>query len=192
MDERTLRELASDLAEVLIPDERIQARVRELGETITRDYRGRQPYLVVILNGAFLFVADLVRSIDLHVELGFIAVSSYGDSTHSTGSVRILKDLQQDVYDRDVLLVEDIVDTGLTIAYLRDMLSARKPRTLATVTLLSKPACRQVQVPIEYCGFEIPDKFVVGYGLDYRQRYRNLPCIGVLDPARVPGMGAGD
>lgn len=185
MDDRNLPELESDLAEVLISDREIQKRVRELGEQITRDYRSKNPYLVVILNGAFMFIADLVRAIDLHVDIGFIAVSSYGDSTHSTGTVRIVKDLQKDIYNRDVLLVEDIVDTGLTISYLREMLHSRKPATIATVSLLSKPAARKVQVPLEYCGFEIPNKFVVGYGLDYQQRYRNLPCIGVMDPARL-------
>ncbi|MBI4860954.1 MAG: hypoxanthine phosphoribosyltransferase [Candidatus Riflebacteria bacterium] len=183
--DRTLQVLQSDLCEVLLTDIQIQDRVRQLGQQISTDYQDSEPYLVVILNGAFLFVADLVRYIDLPVELGFMAVSSYGDSTRSTGTVRIVKDLQKDILGREVLIVEDIVDTGLTLTYLRGMLSGRQPRTLRTVSLLSKPACRQVQVPIEYCGFEIPDKFVVGYGLDFMQRYRNLPCIGVMDPTKA-------
>jgi hypoxanthine phosphoribosyltransferase len=182
IEERHLTELEGELAEVLITERAIHKRVMELGEQITRDYKDRDPYLVVILNGAFMFVADLVRSIDLHIDVGFIAVSSYGDSTHSTGTVRIVKDLQKDVNGRHVLLVEDIVDTGLTISYLRELLVGRKPASIATVSLLSKPEARKVQVPVEYCGFDIPNKFVAGYGLDYAQRYRNLPCIGVLDP----------
>lgn len=183
--DRSLPALEANLAEILISDREIQRRVKELGEQITREYRGKTPYLVVILNGAFMFIADLVRAIDLPLEVGFIAVSSYGDSTHSTGTVRIVKDLQKDIHNRDVLLVEDIVDTGLTISYLRELLANRKPATLATVSLLSKPSARKVQVPVEYCGFEIPNKFVVGYGLDYQQEYRNLPCIGVMDPSRL-------
>jgi hypoxanthine phosphoribosyltransferase len=184
MNERSLPELESQLAEVLISESAIFKRVQELGAQITREYRGKHPYLVVVLNGAFLFVADLVRSIDLDLEVGFMAVSSYGDSTHSTGTVRIVKDLQKDIFERHVILVEDIVDTGLTISYLREMLMGRKPSSIATVSLLSKPAARKVQVPLEYCGFEIPNKFVVGYGLDYQQRFRNLPCIGVMDPGK--------
>jgi hypoxanthine phosphoribosyltransferase len=183
MEERHLADLESGLAEILISDRQIQQRVKELGEEITRAYRGKHPYLVVILNGAFMFIADLVRHIDLDLEVGFIAVSSYGDSTHSTGTVRIVKDLQKDILDRHVILVEDIVDTGLTISYLREMLTGRKPASIATVSLLSKPDARKVQVPLEYCGFEIPNKFVIGYGLDFSQKFRNLPCIGVLDPA---------
>ena len=184
MEDRSLPRLEASLSEVLISDRAIQKRVHELGAQITRDYADKNPYLVVVLNGAFLFVADLVRAIDLPLEVGFMAVSSYGDSTHSTGSVRIVKDLQKDIYNRDVLLVEDIVDTGLTISYLREMLMGRKPASIATVSLLSKPEARKVQVPVEYCGFEIPNKFVIGYGLDYQQKYRNLPCIGVMDPSK--------
>lgn len=186
MDDRLLSALESDLAEVMYSDREIQKRVKELGEQITRDYRNKDLYLVVILNGAFMFIADLIRAIDLKCEVGFLAVSSYGDSTTSSGTVRIVKDLQKDVNNRDVLMVEDIVDTGLTISYLRDLMSSRKPASIATVSLLSKPGARKVQVPLEYCGFEIPNKFVIGYGLDYQQKYRNLPCIGVMDPSRLP------
>ena len=185
MEDRKLPHLEESLCEVLYSDTQVQKRVRELGEAITRDYQGKVPYLVVILNGAFMFIADLVRHIDLPMEVGFIAVSSYGDSTHSTGTVRIVKDLQKDIYNRDVLLVEDIVDTGLTISYLRELLQQRKPATIRTVSLLSKTEARKVEVPVEYCGFEIPNKFVVGYGLDYKQQYRNLACIGILDPSRI-------
>jgi hypoxanthine phosphoribosyltransferase len=188
--ERRLAQLESSLEEVLISEAEIQARVAELGRQITQDYAGSEPYLVVILNGAILFVADLMRHIDLPVQLGVMAVSSYGDSTRSTGTVQIVKDLQKDILDRDVLIVEDIVDTGLTLKYLRELLSSRKPRSLRSVSLLSKPDCRKVEVPIEYCGFTIPDKFVVGYGLDFQQRYRNLPLIGVLNPSSS-GVSAG-
>jgi len=187
MHDHHLDHLATDLSETLLSESRLQERIRELGESITRDYRDKDPYLVVILNGAFIFVADLVRHIDLRIEIGFMAVSSYGNSTRSTGTVRIVKDLQKDILGRDVLIVEDIVDSGLTLDYLRALLLGRHPRSLKTVSLLSKPACRVVEVPIDYCGFEIPDMFVVGYGLDYQQRYRNLPCIGVMRPEGLAG-----
>ena len=172
---------SKSVPEIWIEAPTIKTRIEELGKILAARYRKESPYLVSILNGAFVFTADLVRAMDCHAEVGFMAVSSYGNSTRSSGTVRITKDLQKDIWGRDVLIVEDIVDTGLTLKYLREMLLTREPRSLSTCALLSKTVCRKVTVPVEYVGFEIPDKFVVGYGLDYRQHYRNLPYIGVLD-----------
>ena len=169
---------------VLIDSGSIQTRVRELGAQITADYRGKHPHLVAILKGANLFHADLVRSIDLGLSFDFMAVGSYGGLTASSGEVRILKDLDESLEGRDVLLVEDIVDTGLTLNYLRQNLQSREPTSLRVVALLNKPSRRRIQVTVDYVGFEIPDRFVVGYGLDYDQRYHNLPDICVLNPGR--------
>ncbi len=172
-----------DIGEVLLSEKEIAARVAELGRRITADYRGKILDVVVILKGAVMFMADLVRHVDLDLRIGFMAVSSYGDSTVSSGTVRIVKDLQKSIEGRDVLIVEDIVDTGLTMAHLLELLGTRHPASMKVCTLLSKPSCRKVDVRIDYCGFEVPDKFVVGYGLDYRQMYRHLPYIGVLKPS---------
>lgn len=172
---------------VLLNSETIQARVRELGEQITKDYRGKNPHLIGILKGASIFHADLVRSIDLGVSFDFIAVGSYGASTISSGEVRILKDLDESLEGKDILLVEDILDTGLTLHYLVQNLESRGPRSLKVVALLNKPSRRKIKVPISYVGFEIPDDFVVGYGLDFNQRYRNLPDIRIL---KITGNGS--
>lgn len=172
---------SKELAETLIEAAAIQQRVLALAQEITRDYAGRRPHLIGILKGASMFHADLIRAIDLPVSIDFLAVSSYGDSTTTSGEVRILKDPDEPLEGRDVLLVEDIVDTGLTLNYLLSVLQSRGPRSLKVITLLSKPSRRIVDVQVDYIGFEIPDKFVVGYGLDFNQRYRNLPfiaCIG--------------
>ena len=169
---------------VLLEASTIQKRVRELGVQITRDYRGKRPHLVSILKGASMFHADLVRSIELELTYDFIAVGSYGDLTKSSGEVRILKDLDESLEGRDVLLVEDIVDTGLTLNYLVQNLRARKPKSLKIVALLNKPSRRAIDVLVDYVGFDIPDEFLVGYGLDYAQRYRNLPDICVLQIAK--------
>jgi hypoxanthine phosphoribosyltransferase len=167
---------------VLLDAETIQARVRELAVEIESDYPdGEDIHLVGVLKGAFVFMADLVRAMTPRVSLDFIAVSSYVKSTKSSGEVRLLKDLDFGLQGRHVIIVEDIVDTGLTLTYLQDILRARSPMTLRTACLLSKPSRRQVEVAVEYIGFTIEDRFVVGYGLDYAERYRNLSHIAVLD-----------
>jgi len=166
--------------EVLIDEATLKRRIAELGVEITRDYAGTTPHLVCVLKGAVVFLAELIRHIDLPLTLDFIAVSSYGNATKTSGEVRIVKDLDESLAGRDVLLVEDILDTGLTLNYLMNNFLSRGVRSLRIVTLLNKPARRIVEVPISYKGFDIPDAFVVGFGLDYAQRYRNLPFIAVL------------
>jgi hypoxanthine phosphoribosyltransferase len=165
---------------ILLDAQKIQRRVRELGNQITQAYNGKIPHLIGILKGASIFHSDLVRAIELDLSFDFIAVGSYGDWTNSSGEVRILKDLDESLKDRDVILVEDIVDTGLTLHYLLNNLSARGPASLKTATLLNKPSSRKIEVPLDYIGFDIPDEFVIGYGLDYAQRYRNLTDICIL------------
>jgi hypoxanthine phosphoribosyltransferase len=166
----------------LISRERLEQRVLELAADITRDYRDlKDLHLVGVLKGAFVFMADLVRALDLPLTMDFMAVSSYADSTTSSGEVRVLKDLDSALQGRHVLIVEDIIDTGLTLQYLRGILGAREPRSLRTACLLSKPTRRTIDVPVEYIGFEIEDRFVVGYGLDRDGLYRNLPDIAVID-----------
>src|SRR5688500_3022789 len=167
--------------EVLIESEAIQARVRELAAEIERDYpEGEEIHLVGVLKGGFVFMADLVRAMSARVTMDFIAVSSYAHSTRSSGEVRMLKDLDSGLEGRHIIIVEDIVDTGLTLTYLQDILRARSPKSLKTACLLSKPSRRQVAVTVEYIGFTIEDKFVVGYGLDYAEKYRNLAHIAVM------------
>jgi hypoxanthine phosphoribosyltransferase len=167
---------------VLLTAEQIQERIRELGTEIERDHPGGgEIHLVGVLKGGFMFMADLIRHMSARVTLDFIAVSSYQRSTRSSGEVRLLKDLDSGLEGRHVVIVEDIVDTGLTLTYLQDILRARSPKTLRTACLLSKPSRRQVDVKVEYVGFTIEDKFVVGYGLDYAEKYRNLAHIAVLD-----------
>ena len=168
------------LGAVLLDSLTIKKRVCELGEQITRDYQGRTPHLVGILKGATIFHADLVRAVELRVSFDFMAVGSYGSSTESSGEVRFLKDLDESVEGRDVILVEDILDTGLTLHYLLQNMESRNPQSLKVAVLLNKPSRRVIDVPVHYMGFEIPDHFVVGYGLDYGQRYRNLPDIRIL------------
>ncbi len=167
----------------LIPTEDLQRRIAELGREITADYAGRRPLLVGVLKGAFMFMSDLIRQIDLPVELDFMAVSSYGNSTKTSGVVRILKDLDADLAGRDVLLVEDIVDSGLTLAYLRDLLLARGPASLHVCALLVREGSSPRAADLRYVGFEIPPEFVIGYGLDLAERYRNLPYICIYDEA---------
>ncbi len=170
-----------DHVKVLIPEAQLQQRVRELAETIAVDYRGLRPVLVCVLKGAVFFMADLVRHLPFDLEMEFMAVSSYGRSTDSSGVVRILKDLDIDIEGRHVLIVEDIIDSGLTLQYLTNNLSSRGPASLEVVTLLSKPSRRTAELECRYTGFEIPDEFVVGYGLDHAEQHRNLPFIGVVD-----------
>ena len=165
----------------LIPREELQARVDQLAAEIGRDYEGMRPVLICVLKGAVFFMADLARRLDFDLELEFMAVSSYGASTESSGVVRILKDLDTDIEGRHVLIVEDIIDSGLTLQYLTKSLWSRNPASVEIVTLLSKPSRRTADLPCKYTGFEIENDFVVGYGLDYLEQHRNLPFIGVLD-----------
>ena len=172
-----------DMAKILISADEIQARVRELGAQIARDYEPRGDLLLVgVLKGCMMFMVDLARAISLPLAIDFIATSSYGHSTQSSGVVRLLKDLDTDIAGRHVLIVEDIIDSGLTLDYLRDQLSRRNPASLRICSLLNKPERRLTDVPVDYLGFDIPNDFVVGYGLDYAQRYRNLRCVGTLAP----------
>jgi hypoxanthine phosphoribosyltransferase len=172
--------LAEEIAEVLVAEAELQAKVRELGATIASDYAGKDLVLISVLKGGFIFLADLCRAITLPVTIDVMAVSSYGPGAKPLGVVKILKDLDESITGRDVLVVEDVIDTGLTLSYLLRNLQPRAPASLKVCVLLDKPARRIADLPIAYRGFEIPDKFVVGYGLDFAQRYRNLPCIATL------------
>jgi hypoxanthine phosphoribosyltransferase len=176
-----------DIESIIISEEQVRDRVRELGAQISRDYEDRSVLLVAVLRGAALFIADLAREITVPVELDFMAVSSYGSSTKSSGVVRILKDLDEQIEGRHVIVVEDILDTGLTLKYLLKNLASRKPASLEIVTLLSKEGKQRVPISCKYIGFSVPDEFVVGYGLDFAERYRNLPYIGVLRPSAYQG-----
>jgi hypoxanthine phosphoribosyltransferase len=177
------RDLVADVAEVLLTEEQIGAKVAELGQQISADYAGREVTLVSVLKGSLPFMADLMRHISLPLRIDLMEVSSYGGtSTESSGLVRILKDLSAPIDGRDVLLVEDIIDTGLTLNYLLRYLRGKNPRSIKVCTLLDKPARRLVEIPLDYVGFEIPDAFVVGYGLDFGEVYRNLRFVGVLRP----------
>jgi hypoxanthine phosphoribosyltransferase len=176
-------DLASDIGEVLLTEDEIQTRVRELGEQVSRDYAGRHLTLVSVLKGSLPFMADLMRAITIPVRIDLMEVSSYGGTTtESSGLVRILKDLSASIQGEDVLIVEDIIDTGLTLNYLVRYLRGKNPASLRICTLLDKPARRLVDIPVDYIGFTIPDQFVVGYGLDYGEVYRNLKFVGVLRP----------
>jgi len=168
------------IGEILVPAEDLSRRVRELAEEVSRDYAGKNLLLIGVLKGAVFFLSDLMRHIDIPVEVDFMAVASYGSATKTSGVVRILKDLDAAIEGRDVLIVEDIVDSGLTLQYLLDTLRSRNPRTLEVCALLSKPDARTTDVPIKYTGFDIPNEFVVGYGLDYAERYRGLPYVATL------------
>ena len=179
-------ELERSVAEVLVEEESLRTRVAELGEEISADYAGRDLLLVGVLKGAVFFMADLMRHLTVPCEVDFMAISSYGDATDSSGIVRILKDLDINIEGRDVLVVEDIIDSGLTLSYLIRNLESREPASLEVCALLTKPSRREIDVPVRYVGFEIPNKFVVGYGLDFAERYRNLPYVGVLDEHLLP------
>ncbi len=172
-----------DIEEILVTEEEIRTKINQLGEQITRDYQGRNLLLLGVLKGAVPLIGDLARSINLPLEIDYMAISSYGNATESSGIVRILKDLESPIQQKDVLIVEDIVDSGQTLHYLTDVLRQRKPRTLRICTLLDKGRERVKAVNLDYIGFSIPDQFVVGYGLDYAQLYRNLPYIGTLKPS---------
>jgi hypoxanthine phosphoribosyltransferase len=181
-------ELERAVAEVLIEEDVLRTRIVELGEEISRDYDGRELLLIGVLKGAVFFMADLMRQVTVPCEIDFMAISSYGASTDSSGVVRILKDLDINIEGREVLVVEDIIDSGLTLSYLMRNLEAREPASLEVCALLTKPERREIDVPVRYVGFEIPNRFVIGYGLDFGERYRNLPYVGVLDPELVPGV----
>jgi hypoxanthine phosphoribosyltransferase len=179
-------ELEQAVTEVLIDRDVLQRRIEALGEEISTDYAGRDLLLIGVLKGAVFFMADLMRNLTIPCEIDFMAISSYGDSTDSSGVVRILKDLDINIEGRDVLIVEDIIDSGLTLSYLMRNLEARAPASLEICALLTKPERREADVPVRYIGFEIPNRFVIGYGLDFAERYRNLPYVGVLDPTLIP------
>lgn len=185
--------LSSDIERVLISEAQIQLRIRELGYAISKDYEGKTPLLVSVLKGALYFMADLSRAISIPITMDFMAITSYGEEQTFSGAVRLIKDLDEKITSRHVILVEDIIDTGLTAAYLLRTLKARDPASLSICTLLDKSARRIVDnLPIEYRGFDVPDMFVVGYGLDYRQLYRNLPFIGVLKAEMLAATSKSD
>ena len=174
------------IAEVLVEEVALQQRIAALGDELSRDYAGREPLLVGVLKGAVFFMADLVRRITVPCEIDFMAVSSYGSGTDSSGVVRILKDLDANIEGRHVLIVEDIVDSGLTLSYLVRNLQARRPASLEVCALLTKPERRKTDITCRYVGFEIPNRFAIGYGLDYGERYRSLPYVAALDESRLP------
>ena len=179
MDEKHVE---GDLVETLFTEEQIHGRLAELAAEIEKDYDGKDSLMVGVLRGAVMVMADLARSFERHVEMDWMAISSYGSGTKSSGVVRILKDLDTDITNRHVLVVEDIIDTGLTLSWLVSNLSSRGPRSVEICTLLRKPEALQMSVDVKYVGYDIPNEFVVGYGLDYAERYRNLRCIGTLAP----------
>ena len=178
-------ELERDVSEILIDEEALHRRIAELGEEVSADYAGRDLLLIGVLKGAVFFMADLMRRLTVPCEIDFMAISSYGGQTDSSGVVRILKDLDMNIKDRHVLVVEDIIDSGLTLSYLMRNLRSREPATLEICALMTKPSRREIDVPVRYVGFEIPNRFVIGYGLDFGERYRNLPYVGVLNPELV-------
>jgi hypoxanthine phosphoribosyltransferase len=172
----------SGIQEVLITEGQIEAKVRELGQTLSNDYKGKNPLVICVLKGSFIFTGDLVKRITIPVEIDFISLSSYGSGTESSGKVRVMKDLDVSVEGRHVIVVEDIIDSGLTMSYFTDVLKRRDAASVKVVTLLDKPDRRRTEMIADYSGFTIPDAFVVGYGLDFGEKYRNLPFIGVLKP----------
>ena len=171
----------TDKISVLISEEKVEQRIQELAEQITKDYEGKEVHLICVLKGSVFFTCELAKRIKLPVTLDFMSVSSYGDGTVSSGRVKIVKDLDETIENKEVILIEDIIDSGRTLSYLMDMLNARKPASLKLCTLLDKPDRRVTDISVDYIGFKIPDEFVVGYGLDYAQKYRNLPYIGVIE-----------
>ena len=175
--------MLQDIERVLLSEEQLRQRVRELGEEISKEYAGKEILMIGVLRGAVMFLADLARAITVPVMIDFMAVSSYGTSTSSSGIVRILKDLDEEVAGKNVLIVEDIIDSGLTLSYLVDNIKSRQPASVRICTLLNKPERRKVDLEVNYNGFVVPDEFVVGYGLDYAEKYRNVPFIGILKPA---------
>ncbi len=179
--------MQKDLAKILFTEADIKERVQSLAEQITADYRGKTPLLVSILKGSFIFMADLVRDLDIGCTIDFMVVSSYGTKSKSTGAVKIIKDLDADIEGKDILLVEDILDSGLTLSYIKGIMETKMPASLRICTLLDKPSRRTADITADYIGFTIPDEFIVGYGLDYAEKYRNLREIGVLNPSIYEG-----
>ena len=175
--------MINDVEKVLLSKEQLSQKIAELGEEISKDYQGKEIVAICVLKGAILFMADLARAVKVPMALDFMAVSSYGNGTSTSGTVRILKDLDNSIEGKHVLVVEDIIDSGVTLKYLLKNLKSRKPASIKLCTLLNKPERRRVEVDIDYCGFTVPDYFLVGYGLDYAEKYRNLPFIGILKPA---------
>lgn len=174
--------MLNDIERVLISEKAIQQKVRELGEQISKDYAGKNLMLVSVLKGSVVFMADLMRAIKINCKIDFMCVSSYGSGTQTSGEVRLIKDLSTPLEGCDLLIVEDILDSGMTLDYITRILNERKPKSIKICTLLDKPSRRKAKIYADYSGFEVPDEFVVGYGLDYDERYRNVPFIGVLDP----------
>ena len=172
----------NDIESILFSEAQLRSRVAELGAQLTEDFKDKNPIFVGVLKGCFVFMADLLRNVDIYCTMDFMAVSSYGDGMSSTGAVNINTDLSRDIAGRHVIIVEDILDSGITLSYLKNYLGVRKPASISIVTLLDKPARRRADVQAKYVGFTVPDAFVVGYGLDYAEKYRNLPFIGVLKP----------
>ncbi|HEY8458581.1 MAG TPA: hypoxanthine phosphoribosyltransferase [Actinopolymorphaceae bacterium] len=183
-------QICQDLSAVLLTEDQIQAKIRELAAAVQRDYEGKDLLLIGVLKGAVMVMADFARALDRHVEMDWVAYSSYGSGTRSSGVVRILKDLDTDITGRNVLIVEDIIDTGLTLSWLVSNLRSRGPASVEICTLLRKPEAVKMAVEVKYVGFDIPDEFVVGYGLDHDEKYRNLRCIGTLAPHVYEGRGA--
>ena len=171
-----------DILKVLLTEEELHEKVKALGRQITQDYQGKNLMIVTVLKGAVVFLADLMREIDVPAEIDFMVVSSYGSGTKSSGVVKIVKDLDVPLKDKDLLIVEDILDSGMTLSYLKELLESREPRSIRIATLLDKPGRRKVDLKADYIGYSVPDEFVVGYGLDYDEKYRNLPYIGILKP----------
>ncbi len=176
------RYLREDMAKILLEEDVLQQRIKELGEQISKDYAGKELMIVCILKGAVMFYADLARHLTLHTQMDFMSISSYGDGTKTSGIVRIAKDVDISITNKDVLIVEDIMDSGLTLNHLTKLLASRNPASLRIACLLDKPERRECEITPDYCGFIIPNEFVVGFGLDYAGRYRNLPYVGVLKP----------
>jgi len=174
--------MTNDIMKVLLTKETIEERVAQLGREITEKFAGTEPLFIGVLKGSFVFMADLMRNVNLKCSVDFMAVSSYGSGTTTSGAVKINKDLNEDITGRHIIIVEDILDSGVTLTYLCGYLQNRKPASITLVTLLDKPARRKAQIKADYVGFEVPDEFVVGYGLDYAEKYRNLPFVGILKP----------
>lgn len=174
--------MVNDIQSVLFTEEQIQSKIEELGAAISRDFEGRNPLVICVLKGAFVFMADLVKRLTIPLDIDFMAISSYGQSTKSSGVVKIVKDLDLPVQGRHVLIVEDIIDSGLTLSYLIDVLERRNACSVTIATLFDKPVKRSVELEPDYMGFKLPDAFIVGYGLDYAEKYRNLPFVGILKP----------
>ncbi|ALC87085.1 MULTISPECIES: hypoxanthine phosphoribosyltransferase [Bacillaceae] len=172
--------LEKDILEVLLTEEQIQEKTRELGAALSEEYKDKFPLAIGILKGAMPFMSDLMKRVDTYIEMDYMDVSSYGNATVSSGEVKIVKDLNTSVEGRDILIIEDIIDSGMTLSYLVDLFKYRKAKSIKLVTLLDKPSGRKVDLQADYVGFEVPDAFVVGYGLDYAEKYRNLPYVGVL------------